>query len=203
MDTTLRSSELGSAWAALKIIFPGDYKQLTRDMAKAVIQHQDWSGESQAFIQSHISDQVDLAKRAPAQQQVKYQKRKAEFLVYLSQKNANVCAYLGTGIGDPKSLSTLDGDQMKGYSDLIAATVEAIGAGRDSPATYSGMTSDDASKIKEVMISQGINDAEVKRALSGQVGRTSAENCRIGIIRNNALAAAPADIVAKVAFLWR
>jgi hypothetical protein len=200
LDESLRSGDMGSAWAALRTVFPAEYKQLTQDMATAVIQHQDWRGRSQTFIQNHVAGQVQTAQRAPAIQQARYQRRKAEFLTYLSRTNVNACAYLGTGIGDPSVLGNLSSEEMKRYSDLIAATVETIGAGRDSPVTYSDITADDVSQIKAIMANQGISDAGARGILSGQVGKSPAELCSAGVIRNNALAAAPADVVAKVAF---
>ncbi len=200
MDASLQSSELGSAWAALKVVFPGDYKQLTQDLARAVIQHEDWSGRSQMFIQTHVAGQVQAAQQAPAQEQAKYQRQKADFLVYLSHVNTSACAYLGTGIGDPSSLGNLNSDQMKRYSNLIAVAVEAIGAGRRSPVTYGALTPEDASQIRGIMASQGVSDADAQSVLSGQIGKSPGELCRAGVIRNSALAAAPAEIVAKVAF---
>jgi hypothetical protein len=184
----------------MKVVFPEDYVQLTRDVANAIIQNRDWSGISQDFLQAHLADNKQAAQHAPAAQQAKYQRLKAEFLVYLSQTNTDACAYLGAGVGDPTVLGRLDHRQMKLYSDLLAAMVETMGAGLRSPVTYDGLTAGDVNKIKQVMKSQGVNDTDIQQVLSGQVGQSPTELCHAGVIRNSALAALPADILAKVAF---
>jgi hypothetical protein len=200
VDASLQSGDLSSAWAALKAVFPNDYERLTRDMATAVMQGGDATTLSQAFIQSHVSNQIQTAQQAPAEQQSSYQRKKADFLTYLSQVNTEACAYLGSGIGDPSSVAAMPSDQMKRYSDLIAATVETIGAGRDEPVTHGSVTADDVSAISAIMTAQGVSDTDAERVLSGQIRHTAAELCRVGVIRNNALAAAPSNVVAKLAF---
>lgn len=200
IDTWLQSGDLGSAWVALEAVFPEDYEQLVQDMANAMIQRQDWRGLSQSFIQDHLAGELQSARRAPAHQQSDYQELKAEFLRYLSRVNPEACAFLSSGTGDSSSLETMNADQMKRYSDLIAATVETIRAGRDSPVTHSALTPEDISIIEAVMASQDVSRADAERVLSGQIENAPAELCRMGVIRNNALAAAPPDVVAKLAF---
>lgn len=200
LDRALQEGEMGSAWGALKVVFPDDYRQLTQDMANALIQNREWQGVSQAFLQAHVAGQIQTARRAPAQQQLKYQRKKADFLKYLSTVNIAACAYLGSGRGDGSSLETLDSDQMTHYSDLIAVLVETIGAGLKSPVVYSAPTVEDLSEIKAVMSSQGVTQTDIERILSGETGATTAEQCRIGVVWHGALAATPAEITAKIAF---
>lgn len=200
LERTFQSGDQGSTWAALKAVFPADYEQLIQDMARAIVQEQDPLEISQSFIQNHFAGQIQAAQSAPAQQQSYYQVQKADFLTYLSQVNVEACAYLGSGIGDPSSLETMPSDQMERYSDLMAVAIETIGAGLSSPVTYSGVTLEDVSEIQATMTSQGVSDEDAQLVLTGQVGSDPDELCRVGIIRNNALAAAPADVVAKMAF---
>jgi hypothetical protein len=131
---------------------------------------------------------------------MEYQKEKARFLVYISHSNMEACAYLGTGMGNVASLTKFDKDSTRVYSDLLAEAVRAIGQGRASPTTYGALSSSDVSQIESLMIAQGISEAEAQNILSGHIGQTPDELCRAGVLENNALAAAPADIVAKVAF---
>lgn len=200
VDTALQSGDTNSAWAAIKAVFPDDYAHLVRDMASAMLQGADATILSQTFIQSHLSDQIHVAKQAPADQQLSYQKKKADFLFYLAPRNPEACAFLSSGIGDASTLATMADEQVRRYSDLMATTIETIGAGRDAPVTHGAVTMADVSAITAIMAAQGVSDSDAEKVLSGQVGNAPAELCRMGVIRNAALAAAPADIVAKLAF---
>jgi hypothetical protein len=198
IDNSLQSSDMKTAWAAIKQAFPEDYKRLTREIATAQIQNRQWSGISQQFMQDHLAGNVRYAQSAPEFAQAEYQKQKAKFISYLSHSNVAACSYLSTGVGDASALG--DPSIMRQYSNLLAATVKAIDAGRRSPTAYAPVTPADAAAVKAIMMSQGASDVEAQRALAPRAGLPPSEACREGVLRNDALAAAPAALVGKVAF---
>lgn len=200
LDGSLRDGEMGSAWSAMKAVFPEDYTRLTRNMAEALINKREWRGLSQQFMQEHVGGKLREAQLAPAGVQLRYQQQKARLLLHLSRTNLTACAYLGTGLGDATSLASLDPEGASGYSDLIAAMVRTIGAGRDAPTIFTALSPAEWSQILSAMVAQGTAEAEARRILSGQVGATPADQCRDGLVKHKALASVSAEIVAKTAF---
>lgn len=199
VDASLLSSEMGPAWAALKAAAPSEYQALTENAATAIINGQAWRPLARTFIQEHVAD-LTSARAAPASVQSAYQKQKASFLVYLSKENIAACAVLGSGQGELSALSNLNDEQTRRYANLIAVTVATIGAGRATPVLHGEVTDADVSVIERIMADQGVSREDADRLIDGQVDSGPGELCRLGVIRNNALAAAPEDVVAKMAF---
>ena len=197
LDSSLRDSEMGSAWSAIKAVFPADYARFTRSMAEALISNREWRGLPQQFMEKYLGDNLKFAQHAPAAAQLKYEQQKAQLLQYLSSTNPAACAYLGTGLGDPTSIRKLDPEGTRRYSDLIAEKVKTIGEGRDSPTIFTPLPSERGSQILSVMVAQGTPKSEARKILGSQVGKSKADQCRAGLLKQNALAGAWAEIAAK------
>ena len=200
IDQSLRSGPLGSAWIAMKEVFPGGYHQLMLDIANFAIHHQDSTVKTRDFVRDHVTSQIQNAQRAPAVAQAEYQREKADFLMLISNSNVEACAKFSNGELNLNIATNLNDYEMKHFSQLIAAEVRAIGAGLKSPTTYDPLTPADVSVLKSILASRGFSEADQKGFLAGTVGETPAEICHAGVVRNSVFAAAPAEIVAKVAF---
>ncbi|MDO9472718.1 MAG: hypothetical protein Q7J28_06645 [Caulobacter sp.] len=198
LDRSFQTGEARAAWKALKLAFPDDYDLMIRNLAQAIIEGRDLSYTSSIsgrFIEERLTGEIEFAARAPVSFLVRYQRVRAIFIEELAGTNVPACAAMAQG-----AFSTALSDGSGTFYDLIGAFMDAAAAGRRDPQPIPpSLDTADVAALKLVMLNQGVPEVDANRVLFSTASAPPEDLCRYGVILNNALAAAPEDVVAKLA----
>lgn len=193
-DKAFTSGADGEVWRAIKAGFPVEYGRFLRDMAMAAKQNRDFRPISSEFLQAHTAGQSPFAAKAPAPMIVAFQKRKAEVLEHLSRTDVASCAAIAMGQQVEMNVAL----QLQ-LNRVTAALVNAAAAGHKTPQLRAPATAEDYRRLYDALVAQGIAPDEARTAIAGPIPESNAARCKYGLMMHRGLAAAPPELVAKLA----